>query len=282
MFTDIILIATGLGIVFASYAAAEKITDGRAKENSPKDIEEITRLIEEKQNDFERTFEHRLKNKVEEEVIKADEQLAHISNEKIMSLDEFSEQILEKIEKNHKEVVFLYNMLNEKESEMKDFVQEIDKSKIVLEELAQKELEKQKAIQQRRIQRQLAEQNRLAMEEEKRKAKAQLELEQLEARRQEQIAQETNVQKVNEQAVISEEMLALSNEISSDTVPEEENVAIEVPNFVEKEPVSVGENNNQVILDFYNQGKSIMEIAKLLGRGQGEVKLVIDLFQGAK
>jgi len=41
-------------------------------------------------------------------------------------------------------------------------------------------------------------------------------------------------------------------------------------------------NQNQVILDLYNEGKSIMEIAKVLGKGQGEVKLVIDLFQGAR
>ena len=41
-------------------------------------------------------------------------------------------------------------------------------------------------------------------------------------------------------------------------------------------------NQNQVILNLYNEGKSIMEIAKLLGKGQGEVKLVIDLFQGAR
>ena len=64
-----------------------------------------------------------------------------------MAVSEFSDQILEKIEQNHKEVVFLYDMLNEKENEMKEFVQEIDKSKIVLEELAEKELEKQKALQ---------------------------------------------------------------------------------------------------------------------------------------
>ena len=47
-------------------------------------------------------------------------------------------------------------------------------------------------------------------------------------------------------------------------------------------PAYMGDNQNQVILDMYNEGKTIMDIAKLLGKGQGEVKLVIDLFQGAK
>lgn len=42
------------------------------------------------------------------------------SNEKIMEFDEFSSQILEKINRNHEEVVFMYNMLNEKEKELKE------------------------------------------------------------------------------------------------------------------------------------------------------------------
>jgi DNA-binding NarL/FixJ family response regulator len=41
-------------------------------------------------------------------------------------------------------------------------------------------------------------------------------------------------------------------------------------------------NNNSQILALYSQGKSIMEISKLLSLGQGEVKLVIDLFKGKK
>jgi DNA-binding NarL/FixJ family response regulator len=40
--------------------------------------------------------------------------------------------------------------------------------------------------------------------------------------------------------------------------------------------------NNSEILSLYNQGKSVIEISKLLGLGQGEVKLVIDLFKGKK
>ena len=39
-------------------------------------------------------------------------------------------------------------------------------------------------------------------------------------------------------------------------------------------------NNNEQILELHNQGKSNMIIAKELGLGVGEVKLVIDLFKG--
>lgn len=39
-------------------------------------------------------------------------------------------------------------------------------------------------------------------------------------------------------------------------------------------------NNNEKILKLHSEGKSIVEIAKALGLGTGEVKLVVDLFKG--
>ncbi len=39
-------------------------------------------------------------------------------------------------------------------------------------------------------------------------------------------------------------------------------------------------NNNERILELHRAGKSNMAIAKELGLGIGEVKLVIDLFEG--
>ena len=41
-----------------------------------------------------------------------------------------------------------------------------------------------------------------------------------------------------------------------------------------------GKNNNERILELHSQGKSNVAIAKELGLGIGEVKLVIDLFEG--
>jgi hypothetical protein len=61
----------------------------------------------------------------EETVVRTDDALSKLSNEKIMAVNDFSEQILEKIKKNHEEVVFLYSMLNDKERELKAAVKEI-------------------------------------------------------------------------------------------------------------------------------------------------------------
>ena len=45
------------------------------------------------------------------------------------------------------------------------------------------------------------------------------------------------------------------------------------------ENLDTGEiNRNDEIIALHKSGKSIMEISKLLGMGQGEVKLIIDLY----
>ena len=210
-----------------------------------------------------------------------DDALSHISNEKIMAVSEFSDQLLEKIEQNHKEVVFLYDMLNAKENEMKEFVQEIDKSKVFLEELANKELEKQKMLQHKRIQKELEKQ--LKRQEELERERIDLEQagiirkESLEA---DSFEEEEKTMKVETQMSPLERM-GLSEQENSVSEP------IITKDTTSKEEIALNAgvlegNQNQVILDLYNEGKTIMEIAKMLGKGQGEVKLVIDLFQGAK
>ena len=228
------------------------------------------------------------------ELHRVEEQLAHISNEKIMAVNEFSEQLLEQIEENHKEVVFLYDMLNEKENEMKAFVQEIDKSKVVLEELANKELEKQKMLQHKRIkkelEKQMRQQEQFEKEEEEDLKRSGVLLEEPKV-----ADVEKNVPKVETQMSALERMGNKLEEVPKEeenSEPVKEIQVEEIKEVEEKQPEEVEQQNlseqlemtnqNQVILDLYNEGKSIMEIAKLLGKGQGEVKLVIDLFQGAR
>lgn len=50
---------------------------------------------------------------------------------------------------------------------------------------------------------------------------------------------------------------------------------------VEEKEESLPENNNDKILRLHKQGMSSVDIAKELGLGVGEVKLVINLFKGA-
>ena len=55
----------------------------------------------------------------------------------------------------------------------------------------------------------------------------------------------------------------------------------ETYNEIEEKEESLPENNNDKILRLHKQGMSSVDIAKELGLGVGEVKLVINLFKGA-
>ena len=277
----ILLVVVGLLIVGVSYFISESFLEKKTQEEEvvvqPELINEdfVKRLLEENQEKFKESAQSVVNDTVEEELIRVDDALSHISNEKIMAVSEFSDQLLEKIEQNHKEVVFLYDMLNAKENEMKEFVQEIDKSKVFLEELANKELEKQKMLQHKRIQKELEKQ--LKRQEELERERIDLEQagiirkESLEA---DSFEEEEKTMKVETQMSPLERM-GLSEQENSVSEP------IITKDTTSKEEIALNAgvlegNQNQVILDLYNEGKSIMEIAKLLGKGQGEVKLVID------
>lgn len=56
---------------------------------------------------------------------KTERALERISNEKIMAVNEYSDTVLKEINKNHEEVLFLYDMLNDKHTSLKNTVAKV-------------------------------------------------------------------------------------------------------------------------------------------------------------
>lgn len=221
---EIILFITGLLIVIASFVIADK----KASENEHLphfDLEESKKILLEEKEQLEIEIEKVLEDRKEEAIIKTDDELSHISNEKIMAMNEFSDQVLAKIEENHKEVVFLYNMLNEKEAEIKRLMHE------------RKPLETKR-------------ENKVINMESKLEEKAGINA--------------AKIQRVKNTA--NQQAAMVKEKVKQMEAPKEEEV----------------QNNNEKILELYKDGKSVMEISKILNQGQGEVKLVVDLYQRSK
>ncbi|HHV10229.1 MAG TPA: hypothetical protein GXX75_08135 [Clostridiales bacterium] len=228
---EIVLIIAGIIVIIISCRLVDK--NGRSDGKNtviPFSFEE--NVSEEDKKRLMEKLRERLDDISEEMIIRADDTLGRISNEKIIAVNEFSDQILEKIKRNHEEVVFLYNMLNDKEKEMKAAMKEIDLSKKKVQEIIES-----KAVIERL---QTAKGTKTA------------ELDQTVARSQPKPVQE----------LLRDVQTALETE--------------------EPSGGSLNSNHNTQILNLYSQGKSVMEISRLLGMGQGEVKLVIDLFKGRK
>lgn len=132
---DIVLFAAGLFFIIISYVISEK-TSGMKEETI-----EVNNLSEELFRQQTEAMIEKMKAEIEanarESIDAANDQLSKLSNEKIMAVTDYSNQILEKIESNHSEVVFLYDMLNDKEEELKQLMRQPNKLANKSEEVKQ-------------------------------------------------------------------------------------------------------------------------------------------------
>ena len=211
---EIFLVIAGVGLVVLSFILGERLEDTEIKEFRA----DATTLAEEI---IKQQVDEAAKNVVDDTVEKTEAALDKLSNEKIMAVNDYSQTVLDEINKSHEEVMFLYSMLNDKEKDIKNTVRDIENVK--------------KSV--------------------------------------------NNIQKNvsdNDIAALVEEIEAADEEIT-EKVTDKTTDKKKTESVVAMKPKE--NNNNQKILDLYNEGKSNLEIAKELGLGIGEVRLVIDLFR---
>lgn len=212
---ETLLILIGVGILIFSCFLVDNNAN-KVESATPENIKSQMAAIEEVRNKIGPVLD----NFAEDTIEKTEEQLDKISNEKIIAVHEYSNQVLEKINQNHEEVVFLYNMLNEKENELKSIMKEVDYSK-----------------------------NNLLKNEINQLGKYNI----------------SNTSFKQEEIQTSN----ISQFSSNDTFFDE----------LDKIDYENESNYNKKILELYSQGKSILEISKTLKIGQGEIKLVLDLYK---
>lgn len=210
----VFLVVIGLSIIGISYIISEKITlmNGQKKEN-PNNITtdlEIANLKEQ--------INLVIKEEIDLAMFKTKDSLSQISNEKIIAVSEYSDQVLEKINQNHTEVVFLYNMLNEKEEAIKKTFNN-----------------------------------------------------------------NNNINNNNIKTVKKSELNNGSGQRFNNQIEFNENSRkVKDPKLEMTQDIMDQKVKNEQILKLYSEGKSIVEIAKMLEIGQGEIKLVIGLSKGEK
>jgi len=233
---EIIFVILGIILIVGScflHGTAEK---GAVVTEIPEEV------LEFQKKEAEKMVQQILDEKTEEAVVKADDYLSRISNEKIMSVNDYSNQILERIDGNHKEVVFLYDMLNQKEDEIKQVVQNFEQKK----------------------------QQMLETVEELSAATKQMSAE-------ENATENVVVKKTSNETFKKTEHKKKEtvSEVEPKKIPEvvkEPETPIEYPEMINPD------GQKEEILKMYKQGKSVLEISKALGMGQGEVKLIIGLY----
>lgn len=273
---EICLIIVGIVCIIVSFvfvSSGEADTPGNASqaELSATQLEKLNEQVDEIIKEQMSVLEEKTEITVEK-----------ISNRKIMELSEYSDTVLAQINRNHEESMFLYDMLNEKTKVVKRTINEFEAAKAELAK-AESSLRQSETV---------SETNTgLTLPDEKPKKTTR--------------TRKTTAKKQGNEAVFDE--LASSVEDIKDDIDGAKVLTASKAKASGKKSTAVSEsteetrekktakttrttrtrskavtvsNNNDRILKLHSEGKSNLEIAKILGLGIGEVKLVVDLFKG--
>lgn len=273
---EIALLTIGLIVIVASFVFSSK-SDGDTIHN----VKDVT-FTDKQKEDIKKQITDILDEQIENVKEQTEISLDKLSNQKMLEMNEYSDTILQEINRNHNEVMFLYDMLNEKKKEINNTVRDMNVTK--------KEIEKSNTVPKK----QTVIDSIKDMSEDTGGFMASEEL-----LREEQKDVDTRKKDILNQldAVVE----AVSDDVSADLEAVEKKpkkrtstgrtAAKRMKETVKKETLREDNrdpkafetgNNNEKILQLSKEGKSNVEIAKELGLGIGEVKLVIDLFKGGK
>lgn len=122
---EITLLIIGVVIFCMSFVIKDRSQDITAfDEDRLRD--EIRRITDKEYDSMSLKVREATDGAVEYAMEKSERALEKISNEKIMAVSEYSNTIMEEINKSHKEVMFLYDMLTDKQTDLKNTVRKAE------------------------------------------------------------------------------------------------------------------------------------------------------------
>lgn len=241
---EVVLIMVAVTIIVISFLITDK-KESAAEQINSEDIKNLTSNIikEEIQSQLSELSDDVLEN--------VEAKLDKLANQKIMAVGNYSEDVLKNIEDNHNEVMFLYNMLNDKETTLKNTVRDIEAVKVSVKQMSD-------TVQNsREIKKESGRKNSRGKK-----------------------SRNTSSQKQNEESIKNQENNK-NQENSRNTTQIQESVKEDNTReliFGEEEKSEIVENKEKV-LELYRQGRTNVEIARELNLGIGEVNLVLGLFK---
>lgn len=287
------LLAVGIIVIIASFFVPDK-EDRDDKKDIEKKQEQIRKLMERELDGMKLRVNEATNETVEVGMEKSERALEKITNEKIMAVSEYATTVIEEIDRNHKEVMFLYDMLTDKQTDVKNTVRHAEAAVKEVNEAAKTASDT--AIYATNVANAASEAVSLANE-----AVNSISVSNGVAN----LNGGNSVDFVNTVDIKSEpdvelpkqslfsmaadmdagELINGDMDVLTKVVPFEEEVKEAEPELSEFELLERStsfnnvNNNNQMILKLSAEGVPAVDIARQLSLGVGEVQLVIDLFK---
>ena len=121
---EIVLLVIGIICVIVGIILG--LTDNNEKEATESSVSDYDAASQVSQ--VAQTIDSIIEKKMQDIEDKTEARLDKISNTKILEMNEYADGVLKEINRNHNEVMFMYDMLNEKDKEIKTTVKECDKN----------------------------------------------------------------------------------------------------------------------------------------------------------
>lgn len=202
--------------------------------------DEVQRIINSRVETASIQIEDALNEKIADSVEFLERKTDKETNDKIMQISEYSNTVLEAVQKSHNEVMFMYSMLNDKHRNVTELTKNLQNIESEIRKLDQSVAYKMSEMK-----------------------------DDLEAMPQ------VNVQ----QPVSAFQPVSFAPVQPAFTSFNEDMTKHFQDNVVTKDDRNA---DNAKILELYDMGLSEVEIAKKLGRGLGEIKFVLGLYQGGR
>ena len=244
---EIILLLVGCVFMIGSFFISEKLSSSELDKIAELSEDELKKIIEREVNNAGTQMDEVIEQKIEEAGEQAERAMEKESNEQIMQIQDYSETVMESMKKTHDEIMFLYSMLNDKHTEMTSMTGDLQRLAADIRNL-QENLSAKAGTS---IRKPVAESHVV---------------------QQPVMKQNAVVQPMTETIDVQPEPEVQVNRFQEIQEPEQKT---EKPETADAQGMS-----NDMILKLYEQGLSKVEIAKQLGRGLGEVNLVIELYKG--
>lgn len=287
----IVLIIIGAVVLVLSYTLPMKEKEKKAEPMPKVDEELIKELIEKEIKDEKNRINDVLDETITYSMEKTERAMERLTNEKMMAVNEYSDQVLEAINKNHQEVIFLYDMLNDKHENLVSTVSEASKKAQEIKQTVQDaEITVKEAVVTETEKKEEKPAGKKADSEET-EEKGQADLRNPDkTETSKEGSEKTEAETKTEFVPISPEvvrvvdgMIVEETETAFGSTPGERAGDGMAPDAAASsegtEDAESRHNNNEIILRLHKLGKSQTAIARELGLGVGEVKLVIDLFE---
>lgn len=312
---EITLILVGIVFLIGSFMVKDKLSKNDLDKIADMSAEELKVITEKEVKNAESAIDGMLDEHIASKTDETKRDLEKETNSKIMAINEYSDTVLDSINKSHNEIMFLYSMLNDKHEELTRLSGNIEKitaqAKKTFEPVEASKinnLSNKTVLNAKQVVNAAPVSNRQAVTESRGIASSDI------------VTGTKNTASVKNQNVSAQNMMsqhaAAQNIVSQNTVVRntavpnmaaqnavvknvavsnmtaqnmtDSNTAMQSRNLSDTDAQSgrvydISEiNHNPQILRLYKSGKNIVEIAKELGLGKGEVKLVIDLYNEGK